>query len=111
MAGNMGRNSILLSMGSIRPVSYTHLKATGYEIEIFEQNHSNIDDKLSDLKNIFIKYCPADSSQKERTAILFNIFSLEEDLRKIPIPVIWLPDRPIQLKIRLNSTAGNWLFP
>lgn len=57
-------------------------KATGYEIEIFEQNHSNIDDKLSDLKNIFIKYWPADSSQKERTAILFNIFSLEEDLRK-----------------------------
>lgn len=57
-------------------------KATGYEIEIFEQNHSNIDDKLSDLKNIFIKYWPADSSQKERTVVLFNIFSLEEDLRK-----------------------------
>lgn len=57
-------------------------KVKGYEIEIFEQNHSNIDDKLHDLKNIFIKYWPADSSQKERTAVLFNIFSLEEDLTK-----------------------------
>ena len=57
-------------------------KTTGYNIEIFEENHSNIDDKLNDLKNIIIKYLPGDSSLMERTNVLFDIFSLEEDLMK-----------------------------
>lgn len=57
-------------------------KTAGYEIEIFEQNHSNIDDKLNDLKNIIIKYLPGNSSPVERTNVLFDIFSLEEDLGK-----------------------------
>lgn len=55
---------------------------SGYEIEIFEQNHSNIEDKLNDLKNIIIKYLPGTSSLTEKTGMLFNIFSLEEDLSK-----------------------------
>lgn len=57
-------------------------KTAGYEIEIFERNHSNIDDKLNDLKNIIIKYLPGNSSPIERTNVLFDIFSLEEDLSK-----------------------------
>lgn len=57
-------------------------KTAGYEIEIFERNHSNIDDKLNDLKNIIIKYLPENSSAAERTNVLFDIFSLEEDLSK-----------------------------
>lgn len=57
-------------------------KSAGYQIEIFDQNHTNIDDKLNDLKNIIIKYLPCDSMLQEKTNILFNIFSLEEDLSK-----------------------------
>lgn len=57
-------------------------KAIGYEIDIFSENHSNIDDKLSDLKNIIIKYLPGNSMLQEKTILLFNIFSLEEDLNK-----------------------------
>lgn len=57
-------------------------QADGYSIEIFEQNHTNIEDKLNDLKNIIIKYLPDRSESRERIRILFSIFSLEEDLGK-----------------------------
>lgn len=57
-------------------------ESDGYSIEIFEQNHTNIEDKLNDLKNIIIKYLPDRSESQERIRILFGIFSLEEDLGK-----------------------------
>ena len=56
--------------------------ADGYEIDIFEENHSNIEDKLDDLKNILIKYLPETTSGAERTQLLFNIFQLEEDVNR-----------------------------
>ena len=48
-----------------------------YEIGVFRENHSNIDDKLNDLKNIIMKYLP-----DMRIRVLFGIFALEEDLSK-----------------------------
>lgn len=60
----------------------TGVNQDGYSIEIFEQNHSNIEDKLNDLKNIVIKYLPETALLLEKTNMLFNIFSLEEDLCK-----------------------------
>lgn len=60
----------------------TGTNRTGYSIEIFEQNHTNIEDKLNDLKNIVIKYLPDTALLLEKTNMLFNIFSLEEDLCK-----------------------------
>ncbi|WP_251619854.1 hemerythrin domain-containing protein [Odoribacter lunatus] len=54
----------------------------GYSIESFEENHTNIEEKLNDLKNIIIKYLPGTELLSEKTDILFNIFSLEEDLNK-----------------------------
>lgn len=60
----------------------TGANRNGYSIEIFEENHSNIDDKLNDLKNIVIKYLPGTALLLEKTNMLFNIFSLEEDLCK-----------------------------
>ncbi len=52
----------------------------GYSIETFEENHSNIDEKLSDLKNIVMKYLPASCDRSLRNKALFVIFYLEEDL-------------------------------
>ncbi|MCM1030676.1 MAG: hemerythrin domain-containing protein [Oscillibacter sp.] len=60
----------------------TGTNRNGYSIEIFEQNHTNIEDKLNDLKNIVIKYLPDTALLLEKTNMLFNIFSLEEDLCK-----------------------------
>lgn len=53
-----------------------------YHISQYEENHSNIDDKLSDLKNIIIKYLPENCSSEERNDILTDIFLFEEDLLK-----------------------------
>lgn len=66
-----------------------------YHIDQYEENHSNIDDKLSDLKNIIIKYLPESCSSEERNDILTDIFLFEEDLtkhtrieNKILIPIV-----------------------
>ena len=54
----------------------------GFHIEQYEENHSNIDDKLSDLKNILIKYFPNNNSTDIQIDVLTEIFQFEEDLIK-----------------------------
>lgn len=54
-----------------------------YHIDRFEENHSNIEDKLGDLKNILIKYLPENSiAQNLRSELLFDLFLFEEELDK-----------------------------
>lgn len=53
-----------------------------YRIETFEDNHGDIDEKLSDLKNIIIKYLPESCPSEIRFEVLHEIFRLEEDLCK-----------------------------
>lgn len=53
-----------------------------YNISQFEKNHSDIDEKLNDLKNIIIKYLPGANSSKQLNALLFDLFELEDDFRK-----------------------------
>lgn len=52
----------------------------GYSIEKFEENHSNIDIKLSDFKNILLKYLPADCTSQSRYDALENLFILEKEV-------------------------------
>ena len=52
----------------------------GYDIAQFEKNHSNIDEKLSDLQNIIIKYLPTDSPFERRAEILEEVYNMEDDL-------------------------------
>lgn len=52
----------------------------GYSIGQFEENHSNIDEKLNDLKNIVMKYLPDVCDPLLRNEVLYHIFYLEEDL-------------------------------
>lgn len=54
----------------------------GYAIEQFEENHSNIDETLNDLKNIVMKYLPDTCDTVLRNEVLYRIFRLEEDLTK-----------------------------
>lgn len=54
----------------------------GYRIEQFEENHSNIDETLNDLKNIVMKYLPDTCDTVLRNEVLYRIFRLEEDLAK-----------------------------
>jgi len=57
-------------------------KSAEYQIQLFEENHTNIEDKINDLKNILIKYLPGQSTSEARTNLLFNLFDLEVDLDK-----------------------------
>ena len=51
-----------------------------YKINVFHENHTNIEDKLLDLMNILIKYLPADVFPKERIEIALDINELSADL-------------------------------
>lgn len=52
---------------------------TKYKISIFRKRHEQIDKKLSDLKNILIKYYPGSGSYM-LNSVLFDLFTTEEDL-------------------------------
>jgi regulator of cell morphogenesis and NO signaling len=56
-------------------------KYPGYSIEGFEKEHSNMDDKMDDLKNIIIKYLPPNYDQNIGNAFLSNIFMFEKDMK------------------------------
>lgn len=54
-------------------------KEARYNIGIFRKRHDQIDSKLSELKNILIKYYPG-AGNNLLTDVLFNILSCEKDL-------------------------------
>lgn len=51
-----------------------------YSILDFEEHHTDVDSKLSELKNILIKYHPASSVNFQLNDILFDLLSCEKDL-------------------------------
>lgn len=51
----------------------------GYRISIFAKRHDQIELKITELKNLIIKYYPA-ASGYELVSVLHDIFSSEEDL-------------------------------
>jgi len=51
-----------------------------YSIDVFENEHDNIEEKLTDLKNIIIKYLPAPKDQRLCNKLLHELFNLEQDL-------------------------------
>ncbi len=50
-----------------------------YSIEAFSKHHDKVEAKLSELKNIIIKYYPA-TTTNELNNVLYDIFSCERDL-------------------------------
>ena len=55
------------------------VKPDMYNIAIFRKRHDQVEAKLTELKNILIKYYPA-SSSNELNSVLFDIFTCEQDL-------------------------------
>lgn len=77
-------------------------KATpSYSIRTFEDNHSNIDDKLSDLKNLVMKSLPEECDATQKTTLLIYLFTLQEDLDRhtriennVMVPMVKLIENP-----------------
>ncbi len=48
----------------------------------YEENHTNVEEKLSDLKRIVMKYLPPECDNRQIFDVLFYIHVLEQDLAK-----------------------------
>ena len=60
----------------------THKHRQEFSIAEYQENHSNVEEKLLDLKNLIIKYMPPEGNQEAACQALFYLFTLETDLRK-----------------------------
>ena len=72
-----------------------------YSIDRFEENHSNIEEKLSDLKNLILKSLPTSCDDRLRVRLLNYIFALQSDLDShtaiednILVPMVRLIENP-----------------
>ncbi|MDE7073752.1 MAG: hemerythrin domain-containing protein [Odoribacter sp.] len=55
--------------------------ATGnYSIKVFAARHNQIETKLTELKNIIVKYYPAKANNNLLNSVLFDIYTCEKDL-------------------------------
>lgn len=52
----------------------------GYRITTYSDHHEKVGSKLKELKNIIIKYCPADAKSNLLNAALYDIYRCEEEL-------------------------------
>ena len=59
-----------------------HKEKEGFTINQYEENHSNVDEKLGDLKNIVMKYLPQECDSQQINNVLMNLYSFEKDLEK-----------------------------
>ena len=52
------------------------------DFPVYSRHHEEVGSKLRELKNIIIKYCPADSSANLLNAALYDIYRCEEELEE-----------------------------
>lgn len=53
---------------------------SSFKISLYASRHEQIDDKLTELKNIIIKYYPEHNNNNLLNNVLFDIFNCEQDL-------------------------------
>ncbi|MDD2283803.1 MAG: LuxR C-terminal-related transcriptional regulator [Paludibacter sp.] len=85
-----------------------------YNIAVFEKNHENIDSKLSDLKNILIKYFPAQQPNYLLNEVLFDLSACEKDLEKhnrvedhFFVPITETLEKKLSTAVKEEPTAAE----
>jgi regulator of cell morphogenesis and NO signaling len=58
------------------------LRSGKFSIRNYKDHHNNIELKLTDLKNIIIKYIPCSETDNLRDKLLIQLFEFEEDLNR-----------------------------
>ena len=88
-------------------------RAPHYSIDRFEENHSNIDEKLSDLKNLVMKSAPDVCDNTLRVRLINYIFALQHDLDRhtciednVLVPMVRLEENP-SARHRSHGVSGN----
>lgn len=56
------------------------VEKTGFSIQVFKENHEDIEEKLQDLINLLLKYLPVKNDLRIRRELLLGIFELEQNL-------------------------------
>lgn len=56
------------------------LKEQRYTVHDYKEHHTDVEEKLTDLKNLLIKYLPVKDDQQVRRELLFSLFDFEDDL-------------------------------
>ena len=82
----------------------------GFSIDRFEENHSNIDEKLGDFKNLVMKSLPAVCDNDIRLDLLVRIYALQEDLKchtyiedHVLVPMVRLLENPQRFRERARE--------
>lgn len=66
----------------IRDIANNKKTKTGYGEKTFGKQHDDIEDTLSDLTNLLLKYIPSEILPMERIDMLLDMYSLASDIRK-----------------------------
>ena len=69
---------IKLYRAAIKNKTITALE--NYSVTEYKEHHDDIEEKLTDIKNLLIKYLPPKNDKKTRRNILVKLFELEHDL-------------------------------
>lgn len=56
-------------------------KVSSYSVTEYQEHHDDIEEKLTDLNNLLIKYMPQKNDQQIRRKLLLCLFELEYDLK------------------------------
>ena len=82
----------------------------GFSIDRFEENHSNIDEKLGDFKNLVMKSLPAICDNDIRRDLLVRIYALQDDLKchtyiedHVLVPMVRLLENPQRFRDRAHE--------
>jgi regulator of cell morphogenesis and NO signaling len=89
-----------------------------YSMHVYEEEHSDVSEKLYDLKNILIKYVRADTMQSLYHNIIFELFRLEKDIEdhtrienKVLLPLVAeMEDTLFSPREHSRRTAGKNLM-
>lgn len=65
----------------VREMIEEHTINDNYQISNYSRHHEQLDQRMMELKNVIIKYSPANNDCNEINATLFDIFTCEADLQ------------------------------
>lgn len=85
-----------------------------FRIATYSDHHDQVASKLKELKNIIIKYCPADADSNLLNAALYDIYRCEEELEshcliedRLLVPAIMRLERDIDSAKKSNVQADE----
>ena len=89
-------------------------RRSGFTIDRFEENHSSIDEKLSDFKNLVMKSLPAVCDNELRIELLLHLCALQDDLKchtyiedNILVPMVRLLENPQRYRERPRAVEAE----